>query len=790
MISNYFKTAWRNIVKGRLYSFINITGLTTGLAIGILILMWVQDELSFDRFHHKSSTIYQVNSPIGTGSTRQVWNTAQGAVAAHALKEVPGVVNAVRIASNSDYTVFSYKDKSFKEPAAAYTDPSLLQIFDFTLLRGDRDHLFPNDQSIVITQSTAKKYFGDEDPIGKVIEADHAENFTVSGVLADFPDNSSINYDLFFPMALVAKQYTNGSFWGSLDNDWGNFGYTTFLEVRPDVPVKKIGEQLIRIQAANAPQIKVSLAEDAFELQPLKDIHLRGAGGKSSALQTVRIYFAIAILILLIASINYVNLSTARAMLRAKEVSIRKLVGAEKRQLFAQFIIESILIVVISLVLALVVIWLLIPSYNMLTRKHFHLDLTNLTFWKVILIASVGTIAASAIYPAILLSSFEPLKALKGKLIPGIGNALFRKMLVTIQFAFSVILIIGTLVIGRQLKYIRTLDPGYDRSQVFYFQARGMEDHLAAVKAGLRNRSSILAVTSANGNLINNGRTTAGVGWDGRDVNSTFIIHHMAIDEQFIPSLKIKLAEGSNFTGAKLDSAHFILNETAVRMAGIKDPIGKRFSLGERKGTIIGVAKDFNFASMKVKIEPSVFYFKPAGSVLYVKTTGGNAAAALSAVKGMWEQYNPGFPFEYAFLDEKYGAMYAADQRMGRLFNTFSIIAILISCMGLLGLATYTAQVRTREIGIRKVLGAGVGNIIALVAMNFLKLVVIAILIASPIAWWAMNGWLQNFAYRIRVSWWIFVLAGAAAIFIALVTISFQSIKAALANPVKSLRSE
>jgi putative ABC transport system permease protein len=264
----------------------------------------------------------------------------------------------------------------------------------------------------------------------------------------------------------------------------------------------------------------------------------------------------------------------------------------------------------------------------------------------------------------------------------------------------------------------------------------------------------------------------------------------MAIDEQFIPSLKIKLAEGSNFTGTKLDSAHFILNETAVRMAGIKDPIGKRFSLGERKGTIIGVAKDFNFASMKVKIEPSVFYFKPAGSVLYVKTTGRNAAAALSAVKGVWEQYNPGFPFEYAFLDEKYGAMYAADQRMGHLFNTFSIIAILISCMGLLGLATYTAQVRTREIGIRKVLGASVGNIIALVAVNFLKLVVIAILIASPIAWWAMHSWLQNFAYRITVSWWMFALAGAAAIFIALVTISFQSIKAATANPVKSLKSE
>ncbi|HEY4064773.1 MAG TPA: ABC transporter permease [Puia sp.] len=791
MLKNYFKTAWRNIVNNRLYSLINVTGLTAGLAVGILILLWVQDELSFDQYHHKAARIYKVNSPIGMGPSRRVWGTTQGAVAAHAVKDIPAVAGAVRIIANYDHTVYSYKDRTFQEPAAAYTDPTLLQLFDFTLIRGDRNKLFPNDQSILITQSTAKKYFGDEDPIGKVIQGDHKDNYTVSGVLEDFPDNSSIHYNMFFPMALVAREYEEpGAFWKNLDNDWGNFGYITFLEVRPGADVKKIGEQLIRIQAANAPHIKVSLTENAFELQPLKDIHLHEADGKAPAQQTVKIFFVIAVLILLIASINYVNLSTARAMLRAKEVSIRKIVGAEKRQLFAQFIIESVLFFLIALLLALLVIWLLIPSYNELSHKHLRLDLLDGRLWGTVLIAGIGTIAASAIYPAVLLSSFEPLKALKGKLRSGIGNVVFRKVLVTTQFVVSVTLIIGTLVIGRQLNYIRQLDPGYDRSQVFYFPARQMQGHMAAVKAGLQRQSSILAVTTTNSNLVNNGRTTGDVVWDGKDVNSTFIIYPMAVDEQFIPSLKMKMAEGANFTGVPTDSAHFILNETAARMMGIKNPIGQRLSLWGQKGTIIGIAKDYNFASMKVRIEPAVLYFSPASSLLYIKTTGREATAAIAAVKGLWEQYNPGLPFEYTFLDEKYGALYASDQRTGSLLNIFSVIAILISCLGLLGLATYTAQVRIKEIGIRKVLGASVTNIMTLMVRNFLSLVVIAILIASPVAWWAMNGWLQNFAYHITVSWWIFVLAGAAAILIALATISFQSIKAALMNPIKSLRSE
>jgi putative ABC transport system permease protein len=789
MIKNYFKTAWRNLVKNKFYSAINIAGLTLGLAIGMLILLWVQDELSFDSFHTKAKNIYRVNSFLGSGSTKRIWDNAQAPVATYALKEVPGVKNAVRItpAYNS---VFGYKDKLLKEENAAYTDPSLFTMFDFRWIKGDAQNPFPNDQYVIITQSTAKKYFGEEDPVGKVLQQDHKDNYTVSGVIADFPDNSSINYDMLFSMNRVAREYNGKGFWKSLDSNWGNFGYTTFFEIQPGTPIKPIGEKLIRIQAKNAPWIKVNLKENAYQLQPLSTIHLYQADGTASGMQTVNIFLIVAVLILLIACINYVNLSTARSMIRAKEVSIRKIVGAQKTQLFAQFIIETVLFFGIALVFAFVLITLLMPYYNQISGKHMHLNLADTAVWKIVSITVIGTLLASSIYPSILLSSFEPLKALKGKLTLGIGNVTFRKILVTTQFVFSVTLIIVTLVIGKQLKYIREKDPGYDRSQVFSFQIGEMQKHQDVVKTELRNQPGVEAVTSSDNKLVNNRNTTAGVDWDGKDANSGFIIHHLGIDEKFIPLMKIKLLAGTNFSGVKSDSAHFILNETAVKLTGIKNPIGKRLKLQETEGTIIGVVKDFNTASLKERIEPTVIYYEPNGYLLYVKTTGRNAAKAIAAATRLWNRYNPGFPFEYNFMDEEYGNLYKTELRTGVLFNIFSAIAIIISCLGLLGLATYTAQIMTKEIGIRKVLGASVSSIVALVSKDFLKLVLLSIAIGSPIAWWAMNKWLQSFVYRIDINWVIFLLAGLFSIGIALITISFQSVKAAIANPVKSLRSE
>ncbi|WP_295798803.1 ABC transporter permease [Mucilaginibacter sp.] len=789
MIKNYIKIAWRNLVKNKFYSIINIAGLTMGLVIGMLILLWVQDELSFDSFHKNGKNIYRVNSFLGSGTSKRVWDNTQGPVATYALREVPGVKNAVRITSGFN-GVFTYKDKLLKEKNTAFTDPSFFKMFDFKLLKGNPDNPFPDNQSVIITQSTSKRYFGDDDPVGKVLQLDHKDNFTVCGVIADFPGNSSINYDMLFPMDIVAKSYNKNDFWKSLDSDWGNFGFTTFFDIKPGMQLKPIGEKLIRIQAKNAPWIKVNVKDNAYQLQPISTIHLYQADGSASGAQTVNIFLLVAVLILLIACINYVNLSTARSIIRAKEVSIRKIVGAKKMQLFGQFIVETLIFFGIALVLAFVLITQLMPSYNDISGKQMHFDLLQAGVWKVVSVTVLGTLLASSIYPALLLSSFEPLKALKGKISLGMGNVAFRKILVTTQFVFSVTLIIVTLVIGKQLKYVREQNPGYDRSQTFAFRLGALQNHIDAVKAELNKEPAINGIAFTDNTLVDNGHTTAGVNWDGKNLNETVIVHHLGVDEKFIPMMKIKLLAGSNFTGVKTDSAHFILNETAVKLTGIKNSLGKRFKLQETEGTIIGVVKDFNTASFKERIEPTIIYYEPKGWQVYVKTTGKNAAKAVAAASRLWNQYNPGFPFEYNFLDDQYAKLYKTDQRTGTLFNIFSTIAIFISCLGLLGLATYTAQIMTKEIGIRKVLGASVTGIVTLISKDFLKLVVIAIAIGSPIAWWAMNKWLQSYVYRIDLSWWIFLAAGALAIGIALITISFQSIKAAMANPVKSLRSE
>ncbi|HEY8930579.1 MAG TPA: ABC transporter permease [Mucilaginibacter sp.] len=787
MIKNYIKIAWRNLVKNKFYSAINIAGLTVGMAVGILMLLWVQDELSFDTFHSKAKTIYRVNAFLGTGSTKRVWSTTQGPVAPNAL-EMPGVKNAVRVFPYEG--TFSYTDKLFNEKNVAFVDASFFSMFDFKLISGDIKKPFPTGQSVIITESTAKKYFGNANPIGKVLQENHKDNYTVSGVIADFPDNSSINYDMLLPMSVVANWYNGKNFWKSLDTDWGTFMGNTYLEIQAGTALKPIGEKLIGLQLKAAPQIKATVKENAYQLQPIPAIHLYGPDGSDAGMQTVRIFLIVGILILLIACINYVNLSTARSMLRAKEVSIRKIVGAQKKQLFIQFVIETIVFFLIALTLAFVSIKALLPFYNDIAGKHMQFNLLDPSLWKVVLITVSGTLIAASVYPALLLSSFEPLKALKGKISLGVSNVAFRKILVTVQFVFSVTLIIVTLVIGKQLKYVRDRNPGYDRSQTFSFSTGAMEKSLDMVKAELLRQTGIDAVATADNELVDNKHTTAGVDWDGKDANVQVIIHHLGIDEKFIPMMKIAMLAGNNFTGVKTDSTHFILNETALKMTGIKNPIGKRFKYQETEGTIIGITKDFNTASLKERIEPTVIYYEPKGRNIYVKTTGRNAAKAIAASERLWKQYNPGFPFEYSFMDEQYNNLYKSDQRTGTLFNIFSAIAILISCLGLLGLATYTAQIMTKEIGIRKVLGASAGSILTLISRDFLKLVLLAIIIGSPIAWWLMNKWLQNFVYRIDINWVIFTMAGLIATGIAIATISFQSVKAALANPVKSLRSD
>ncbi|MFD2872493.1 ABC transporter permease [Mucilaginibacter ximonensis] len=789
MLKNYIKIAWRNIINKKLYSAINIIGLTVGLGVGLLILLWVQDENSYDKFNTKIDRIYKVNASIGAGASKQVWGSTQPPVAFYAQRQVPGVENAVRVIDAWHYSKFTYKNKGLRVTVPMkFVDDSFFSVFDYKLLKGDPKKPFPNAQSVILSESEAKKYFGDAEPLGKVLKANNNDLFTVSGVMADLPVNSSIQAGMLFSTNLKKQEYNPKDMWKSMDEDWGDYYAQTYLLIKPNVSTTTVANKLTSLHMALHKGIKPT--DGVYQLQPLSDVHLYNPNGSSAGAQTVKIFTIVAILILLIACINYVNLSTARSVLRSKEVSVRKIIGAERKDLFFQFVFETALCFAIAMILAFALIYAVMPLYNRIAGKEMHFDLLSAGVWKVIGLTTITTLIASSIYPAVLLSSFQPIEALRAR-SSGASNGGFRKVLVVSQFAFSIGLIIGTLVINRQLNYIQTTQIGYDRDHVFSLNITdNMYKHQDAIKAELSTHPEILGA-AAGSTLISSDGTTTDTDWDGKPTDDSMIINPFSVDKDMLNVLKVQFAAGSNFSGTKADSAHFILNEAAIRRTGIKNPIGKRFHLWQTDGIIIGVVKDFHFASLRQAIEPAIFQYQERGGTLFIRTTGKDASAAVGIAKRIYDRYNHGDPpFEYKFLDADFNSLYRTEQSTNALFSIFACIAIFISCLGLFGLATYTAQIKVKEIGIRKVLGASVLNITTMLSKEFLLLVVISLIIAGPIAWYAMNKWLQGYAYQVNLSWTIIPLAGFAALLIALITISFQAIKAALANPVKSLRSE
>ncbi len=787
MLKNYFKTAWRNLWKNKFYSAINISGLSAGLAVGIMILLWVQHETSYDSFHSKAADIYKINSHLGSSSGAQVWEGAPAPLALFSKQSIPEVVRAVKVKDRYEHINFTYADSKFTETSSAFIDPSFFSVFDFPLLSGDPAAPFKDDHSIILSLSAAKKYFGNAPAEGKVLVADN-QPFTVTGVVKDFPDNSRFRYDVLFPMSLFARNFGGNGSWKTIDEDLGNYQYNIYLQLQekasPELVAKKITKLFVDKKGEDA-------KDNFFTLQPLKTLHLVMADGNSSARQMVSIFMVVAILILLIACINYVNLSTARSMLRSKEVSMRKITGASRAQLFVQFITESAVLFIFATLLAMVLIYLLMPLYNNISGKHLVFDVKNTNVWLVAGCTVAGTLLLSGIYPALLLSSFRPLQAMKGKLSLGIGATSFRKVLVVTQFTFSIILITGTIVITRQLHYLKSKDPGYNKEHVFSIALTdNVHKHLEAVRNELLKESAVSAVSSSDGSIIGENGTTGDAYWEGKPAGSSFLIHANGIDSHFIPLLDMKMAAGANFTGTPSDSAHFILNETAIRQSGIKDPIGKTFQLWQTKGIITGVVKDYNYASLKKAIEPTIFYYGAANWLLFVKTKSGDASRAIAAAEDTWKKYAAETPFQYSFLDEDYNKLYQSEEKTATLFNVFATVAILISCLGLFGLITFIAHLKTKEIGIRKILGASIGSITTLMTKDFIALVLVAFVIAAPVAWYAMNSWLEDYTYRISLGWEIFGSAGLLAVAIALLTVSFQAIKAAMANPVKSLRTE
>lgn len=786
MISNYLRLGWRNILRQKLYSGINIGGLALGLAVGILLLIWVQDELSYDKFHKNGEQIYRASVTFTSGKDVQTWTGLPAPLGAHAVKEIPGVESFVRIRGNwGSISKLTYGDKDFFDVNCAYTDASFFTFFSFPLIRGNVQHPFPDNASVVLTRSTAKKYFGTDNAIGKVLRVNDKTNYTVTGIIEDFPEQSSIRFDFLLPYGILAQEFGKNTYWGSLDGDWGDFFFDTYLRLSPNALPGKVAAQLARLRPDSKPDPSMR-----YNIQPLKDMHLYNPDQSEGSIKIVRIFLIIAIVILLIACVNYVNLSTARAIQRAGEIGVRKMIGATRGQLFMQFLWESVLVFLLSLVLALIMIVLVIPFYSNLTDKHLSLTLHNLQLIVAIGLSMLLTLVVAGIYPAVLLSSFNPLKALKGRLAPGSGNISFRKALVVVQFLIATVLIVSTLVVAQQLSYIRHKELGYNKENVFTFASGGMGEHIASAVDELSAVAGVAGVSTANQDLIHVDNSTGDTEWDGKEKDASMIFRNIGTDKDFLSVMKLQLVAGQNFFGNSSDSARYIVNETAVRMMGMKDPVGKRFRLWSREGIIAGVVKDFHYSSLHERIGPLVFYYQPNSWKIYVRTTGKDTPKAIAVAEKLYKRYNEGYPFSYSFVDQDLDKMYHTDQRTGRLFNYFAGIAIFISCLGLFGLATFATGQRIKEIGVRKVLGASITNIITLLTTDFMKIVCVAILVAIPIAWYTMDKWLQDYAYRIAIQWWVFGLAGGIAVMVALCTVSFQAVKAALMNPVRSLKTE
>lgn len=785
MLNNYLRIGWRNLRRYKMYSSINIGGLAIGLAVGILILVWVQDELSYDRFHENGDNLYKLTVSFTSGTDVQTWEGMPGPVAVHAVKEIPGVQKAVRTKDSwGDISKFTYNNNDFFDIKTGFVEPSFFTLFTFPLLKGDAQHPFPDNASLVVTRSAALKYFGTTDAMGKVIAGD-GKNYVVTGVMEDFPEQSSIRYEFMLPFSILQAKFEKSESWASLDEDWGDFYFTTYLQLAPHTSTEKVSAGLAKLRPDGQQEGGIK-----FNVQPLYDVHLYNPDLSEGSIKIVRIFLIIAVVILLIACVNYVNLSTARAMQRAAEVGVRKIVGASRRQLFIQFIWESVLVFALALVLAIAIILLLIPFYNNLTDKHLSFGLKNLQMVLAIGLSMLVTLIVAGIYPAVILSSFNPLKTLKGGLTLSGSNVSFRRALVVVQFLIATVLIVSTLVVGQQLRYIKSKALGYDKENIFYFYSGQMYDHLEAAVQELSGSPGVATAATTNQSMTSIDNSTGDTYWDGKEKNESLIAHVFSADRHFMEMMKFRFAAGQNFINSKADSAHFIINETAAKMMRMKDPVGKKFKLWDKEGSIIGVIKDFHFASLHEKIGPLVIFYSPVSYMVYVKTKAGEMDKAVASAEKLYKRYNPGFPFKYIFIDDKLNKMYKLDQRTGKLFNYFAGIAIFISCLGLFGLATFATGQRVKEIGVRKVLGASVTNIVTLLTSDFLKIVMVSIALSVPLAWYIMSRWLEDYAYRINISWGVFVIAGGLAIIVALLTVSFQAVKAALANPVRSLRTE
>jgi putative ABC transport system permease protein len=793
MFKNYLKITVRNIKKNKGYSFINIFGLAIGMACCILILIWVKDEWSFDRFHANADAIYRVTEHQydSSGDYFPVavtpWPLAEG------LKnDLPEIAESARLRIVS-WGLISYKDKKFYEKDFVAVDPSFLKMFSFPLVKGDLSTALTEPHTVLITRETAARYFGSEDPIGKVLTFHNVYDLKVTGLLEDVPHNSHIKFDFLVPFASILRDF------GWADTWWTN-NYTTYVQLVDNTSLQQVSEKVSSYLKKINPETGTKLL-----LQPLTDIHLRSDyaidlyGNTENKAIYVYAFSVIALFVLLIACINFMNLSTARSEKRSKEVGLRKVVGASRNNIITQFYGESLFMTILAFFAALVLVYLLLPAFNNVSGKQLTLESMKEPAFLLGLLGIMLVIGlASGSYPAFVQSSFKPVDSIKGlglKISPKSGKSTLRRTLVVIQFTLSVILIVGTSIVYRQIQHMLNKELGYEKESIVYFAKRSnLRTQYDAFKSELLRDSNIAGVTSSSDVPTYSVHSTGAFSWEGKNPETHFLIHQFSVDHDYIQTFNMHIIAGRDFSRefpADASTQSFIVNETAVKAMGLENPVGSKFQLYDNEGQIVGVVEDFHYKSLQTAIEPLVLRIEPGrDSYVFVKVRSEQMKEALASIRRVHDSFNPEFPLEYSFLDESIDRLYDSEQKTKNIFNYFTLIAIFISCLGLYGLAAYMAQQKTKEIGIRKVLGASVMNITTGLSKEFVLLVCLANAIAWPVAYYVMNRWLQHFASRTGLSVWTFILSGLAALFIALLTIFYQSIKAATANPAKSLRYE
>ena len=790
MIKNYFKIAWRNLIQNKTFSLINIFGLALGMTCSILIMLWLKDELKRDRFHANDKRLFRVMENQYYSGDISTFPSSPGILAENIVKDIPEIEMASQMLWEEE-PLFTVNDKFDKEKGR-YVQKDFLRMFSFKLAKGDAATALARPDAVVLSKKLADKYFKDQDPIGKMIKIDSRDNVIVTGVLEEVPELSSLKFDFLMSYDLWFKRND----WAK---EWGNNGPRCYVVLAPNASIDKVNAKIKGYIKTKNKESNVDLFLQNYGESYLYSDWKNGKqnGGR---IENVKIFSVVAIVILFIACINFMNLATARSLRRAREIGVRKVVGAGKRQLIAQFIGESMFVSLLAILVSLLLVVLILPSFNSFTDKHISINFGDPVFLLILLGLTIVTGIISGSYPALFMSTLRPIVVLKGILKFKAGATYFRKGLVVFQFALSIILILWMIVVFRQIAYIHNKDLGFSKENLLYMPLEGqLGKNYLTFKDELLKQPGILNVTSAQSSPLEVGSSTQGVRWPGKDTTKLILFSNNPITYDYVRTMGIELKGGRDFDPSySLDTMNYLVNESAARKIGYNDPVGKELTMWGDKGMIIGLMKDFHHNSLKVPIEPLILrLFKPSwtaesgfwGNVI-VRTEKGKTKQAIASMESTFKKFNPGFPFKYYFTDDEMMQNYKSELTTSKLSRYFAFLAIFISCLGLFGLVMFTAEQKTKEIGIRKVLGASVGGIIGMLSKDFLKLVLIAAAIAFPVAWWINYKWLQDFEYRINIGWWIFIVAGVAAILIALLTISFQSIKAALANPVKSLRTE